>query len=58
MEITHVMTPAEWGKPIDVAEEWIHFVDDNVVASEFTSVKSVGLTLLLIEVRITLKHGD
>ena len=30
MEVTYVMTPAEWGKPIDVAEEWIYFVDDNV----------------------------
>ena len=29
------MTPAEWGKPIDVAEQWIHFVDDSVRDSEF-----------------------
>ncbi len=35
-EITYVMTPAEWGKPIDVAEKWIHFVDDNVRDSELT----------------------
>lgn len=34
MEVTYVMTPAEWGKPIDVAEEWIHFVDDNVKESK------------------------
>lgn len=31
--IVHVMTPAEWGKPIDVDEKWIDFVDDNVKAS-------------------------
>ena len=34
MEVLHVMTPAEWGKPIDVEEKWIQFVDDNVSASE------------------------
>ena len=33
MEVTSLMTPEEWGKPIDVAEEWIHFVDDNVALS-------------------------
>ena len=33
MEVLHVMTPEEWGKPIDVAEKWIHFVDDSVVES-------------------------
>ena len=33
MEVLHVMTPEEWGKPIDVAEKWIHFVDDSVVDS-------------------------
>ncbi|PMD62260.1 uncharacterized protein K444DRAFT_610362 [Hyaloscypha bicolor E] len=32
MEVLHVMTPAEWGKPIDVDEKWIHFVDENVKA--------------------------
>ncbi|KAJ1324156.1 protein-ribulosamine 3-kinase [Microdochium nivale] len=30
--VLHVMTPAEWGKPIDVDEKWIEFVDDNVKA--------------------------
>lgn len=35
MEVLHVMTPAEWGKPIDVDEKWIHFVDENVKASKF-----------------------
>lgn len=34
MEVLHVMTPAEWGKPIDVDEKWIHFVDENVKASK------------------------
>lgn len=34
MEVTYVMTPAEWGKPIDVAEQWIHFVDNSVRDSE------------------------
>lgn len=34
MEVLHVMTPAEWGKPIDVDEKWIGFVDENVKASE------------------------
>jgi hypothetical protein len=29
-----VMTPAEWGKPIDVDEKWIHFVDENVKESK------------------------
>ena len=24
-----------WDKPPDVAEKWIQFVDDNVLASEF-----------------------
>lgn len=32
-QVLHVMTPAEWGKPIDVDERWIAFVDDNVKAS-------------------------
>jgi hypothetical protein len=32
-KVLHVMTPAEWGKPIDVDEKWIAFVDDNVKAS-------------------------
>lgn len=32
-QVLHVMTPAEWGKPIDVDEKWIAFVDDNVKAS-------------------------
>ncbi|TGO44378.1 hypothetical protein BCON_0531g00010 [Botryotinia convoluta] len=32
MEVLHVMTPAEWGKPIDVDEKWISFVDENVKA--------------------------
>jgi hypothetical protein len=31
------MTPAEWGKPIDVDEKWIHFVDENVKASKSNS---------------------
>ncbi len=35
IEVLHVMTPVEWGKPIDVDEKWIHFVDDNVKASKF-----------------------
>ncbi|XMA18953.1 hypothetical protein WAI453_011744 [Rhynchosporium graminicola] len=30
MEVLHIMTPAEWGKPIDVHEKWIRFVDENV----------------------------
>lgn len=33
--VTYVMTPKEWGKPIDVDKSWIEFVDDNVKASEF-----------------------
>lgn len=32
-QVLHVMTPAEWGKPIDVNEKWTTFVDDNVMAS-------------------------
>ncbi|OQE05100.1 hypothetical protein PENVUL_c027G07651 [Penicillium vulpinum] len=32
MEVLHVMTPAEWGQPIDVEAKWIDFVDDNVKA--------------------------
>lgn len=32
-QVLHVMTPAEWGKPIDVDEKWIPFVDENVKAS-------------------------
>lgn len=28
------MTPEMWGKPIDVASEWIDFVDDGVLASK------------------------
>lgn len=32
-QVLHVMTPAEWGKPIDVDEKWIAFVDENVKAS-------------------------
>jgi hypothetical protein len=40
MEVLHVMTPAEWGKPIDVDEKWIHFVDENVKASKFGTSKS------------------
>lgn len=40
MEVLHVMTPAEWGKPIDVDEKWIHFVDENVKASKFRTSKS------------------
>ncbi|TVY87259.1 Ketosamine-3-kinase [Lachnellula willkommii] len=31
-EVLHVMTPAEWGKPIGVDEKWIQFVDENVKA--------------------------
>ncbi|KAJ5691580.1 hypothetical protein N7488_012315 [Penicillium malachiteum] len=31
-EVLHVMTPAEWGKPIDVDAKWIDFVDKNVKA--------------------------
>lgn len=38
MEVTYVMTPAEWGKPIDVAEEWIYFVDDSVKHSELAQL--------------------
>ena len=44
MEVTFVMTPEEWGKPIDVAEEWIHFVDDNVVASKLSTAKLCRVT--------------
>lgn len=44
MEVLHVMTPAEWGKPIDVDEKWIHFVDDNVKASESNLVCSIDHT--------------
>ena len=43
MEILHVMTPAEWGKPIDVDAKWIDFVDDNVKASKLTTATSVTL---------------
>lgn len=32
--VLHVMTHAEWGKPISVAEKWVEFMDDNVKASE------------------------
>ena len=56
MEVTFVMTPEEWGKPIDVAEEWIHFVDDNVVASKLSTANSVGLRLMLNELRVTTRH--
>lgn len=28
--VLHVMTPAERGKPINVDEKWIRFVDENV----------------------------
>lgn len=35
-----LMTPEIWGKPIDVAEDWIHFVDDNVLSSEWLSFHS------------------
>lgn len=31
-QVLHVMTPAEWGKPIDVDDKWIEFVDENVKA--------------------------
>lgn len=48
MEVLHVMTPKEWGKPIDVAEEWIHFVDDSVKASRFM-VSTEGLSLLILK---------
>lgn len=39
-EVLHVMTPAEWGKPIEVDEKWIHFVDENVQASQCTELSS------------------
>lgn len=39
-EVLHVMTPAEWGKPIGVDEKWIQFVDENVKASRFRTRKS------------------
>ncbi|PQE15600.1 Fructosamine Ketosamine-3-kinase protein [Rutstroemia sp. NJR-2017a BBW] len=44
MEVLHVMTPAEWGKPIDVDEKWIDFVDDNVRAKfpPGTEVESIS----------------
>ncbi|KAJ4394734.1 hypothetical protein N0V93_003953 [Gnomoniopsis smithogilvyi] len=29
-QVLHVMTPAEWGKPIEVHEKWIGFVDENM----------------------------
>ena len=35
-----MMTPADWGKPIDVDEKWIHLVDDNVKASKFRLTSS------------------
>jgi hypothetical protein len=41
MEVLHVMTPEEWGKPIDVDEKWIHFVDENVKASKLTTADSM-----------------
>ena len=37
-----------WGKPIDVASQWIEFVDDSVLASELSaSVPSAGLGVRL-----------
>lgn len=56
MEVTYVMTKEEWGKPIDVAEEWIHFVDDNVAASMLTPAASVDTKTLLNEPRIAAGH--
>ena len=52
MEVLHVMAPKEWANPIDVAEEWIHFVDDSVKSSELSAVNSISLQLLLTELRI------
>ena len=40
------MTPEEWGKPIDVAEGWIRFVDDAVKASESPIFERVRLCFL------------
>lgn len=48
MEVLHVMTPAEWGKPIDVDEKWIHFVDDNVKDSKSSPSSTIPCTFLLI----------
>lgn len=48
------MTPAEWGKPIDVDEKWIHFVDDNVKASKFTF--AIPTSALLTEFSIPARH--
>ncbi|KAM0806774.1 putative protein-ribulosamine 3-kinase [Seiridium cardinale] len=31
-EVLHVMTPAEWGKPIEVDAKWTEFTDENVKA--------------------------
>ena len=56
MEVTYVMTKEEWGKPIDVAEEWIHFVDDNVAASMLTPAALIDTKAVLTEVRITARH--
>ncbi len=36
-----------------VAEEWIHFVDNDVAASELTTIKFVGWKFLLNELRAT-----
>lgn len=47
-QILQVMTPAEWGRPIEVDEKWIGFVDENVKASMelcYSSIKSCGSIL-------------
>ena len=56
MEVTYVMTPAEWGKPIDVAEQWIHFVDESVKDSEFG--RWLIIQILLSDLRITTWYPD
>ena len=55
MEVLHVMTPAEWGTPIDVDEEWIHFVDENVKASK--STEQAQRVLVLNAARTPTMHG-
>lgn len=56
MEVTYVMTKEEWGKPIDVAEEWIHFVDDSVKGSELTTTKCTRSWFLLSGSRTTARQ--
>ncbi|KAL2036369.1 hypothetical protein N7G274_010916 [Stereocaulon virgatum] len=63
MEVTYVMTPKEWGKPIDVAEEYIHFVDDNVRAklppgTEVEDISPHGASYWTRSAEITTRKAD